>query len=230
MRTAGGRAAGDRHRTGLRHSPAQHHLGFWLVATVFTLIMAFSTVPTPLYPLYERADGFGPFVVTIVFATYAVGVLVALFLAGHLSDWYGRRTVLLPAIVLSIASALVFASWTSLPALLVARLLSGLSVGLLTATATALLADLHQRARPGASRTRANVVATGANLGGLGLGPLVSGLFAEHAAERSFWLCWCSGPPWYSVRRRWPRSCSPVRAPVPTCCWGCRSWRPAWSS
>ncbi|WP_217623048.1 MFS transporter [Streptomyces lunaelactis] len=155
-------------------------MGFWLVAATFTLTMAFSTVPTPLYPLYQQADGFGPFVVTVVFATYAVGVLTALFLAGHLSDWLGRRTVLLPAIVLSVASALVFASWTSVPALLVARLLSGLSVGLLTATATAYLDDLHRKARPGASSVRANVVATGANLGGLGLGTLVSGLLAEH--------------------------------------------------
>ncbi|MEY9968532.1 MFS family permease [Streptacidiphilus sp. MAP12-16] len=165
-----------------RHSPTRHHTGFWVIAAVFTLIMAFSTVPTPLYPMYERADGFGPFMVTIVFGTYALGVLVALFLVGHLSDWFGRRTTLLPAIALSIVSALVFASFTSVPALLAARLLSGLSVGLLTATATAYLDDLRQRARPGiSSRRHANVVATSANLGGLGIGPLVSGQFAEHA-------------------------------------------------
>ncbi|WP_369250808.1 MFS transporter [Streptomyces sp. R41] len=176
------RTAGTLGSVPRRRSHARHHVGFWLVAATFTLTMAFSTVPTPLYPLYQRADGFGPFVVTIVFATYAVGVLAALFLAGHLSDWFGRRTVLLPAIALSIASALVFASWSSVPVLLVARLLSGLSVGLLTATATAYLDDLHRHARPGASSVRANVVATAANLGGLGLGPLVSGLLAEHTS------------------------------------------------
>jgi MFS family permease len=157
-------------------------LGFWLIAVTFTLTMAFSTVPTPLYPLYQRQDRFGAFVVTIVFATYAVGVLVALFLAGHLSDWFGRKRVLLPAILLSIASALVFIGWTSVPALIVARLASGLSVGLLTATATAHLDDLHRQARPGSSRMRASVVATAANLGGLGLGPLLAGLLAEHTA------------------------------------------------
>ncbi|MGW3624165.1 MFS transporter [Streptomyces sp. NPDC000880] len=187
-RTAGAGAQGTKARApeapeGVprRHSAVRHHVGFWLVAATFTLTMAFSTVPTPLYPLYQQADGFGPFVGTVVFATYAVGVLTALFLAGHLSDWFGRKTVLLPAIVLSIASALVFASWPSVPALLVARLLSGLSVGLLTATATAHLDDLHRNARPGASPIRANVVATAANLGGLGIGPLISGLLAEHA-------------------------------------------------
>ena len=163
-------------------SRARHQVGFWLVAAVFTLTMAFSTVPTPLYPSYERVDGFGPFVVTIVFSAYALGVLVSLFLAGHLSDWYGRKAVLLPAVVLSIASALVFLGSAALPALIVGRVLSGLSVGLLTATATAHLDDLHRRARPGASGTRASVVATGANLGGLGLGTLVSGLIVEHTS------------------------------------------------
>jgi MFS family permease len=161
-------------------SVRHHQLGFWLIAVTFALTMAFSTVPTPLYPLYQRQDRFGAFVVTIVFATYAVGALVALFLAGHLSDWFGRKRVLLPAILLSVASALVFICWTSVPALIVARLASGLSVGLRTATATAHLDDLHRQARPGSSGVRANVVATAANLGGLGLGSLLSGLLAEH--------------------------------------------------
>jgi MFS family permease len=142
--------------------------------------MAFSTVPTPLYPLYQREDGFGAFAVTIVFTVYAVGVLVALFLGGHLSDWLGRKRVLLPAIGLSIASGLVFTIWTSVPALVTGRLLSGLSVGLLTATATAYLDDLHRQGRPDASRTRSNIVASAANIGGLGLGTLLSGLLAAH--------------------------------------------------
>jgi MFS family permease len=163
-------------------SPPRHQLGFWLIAFAFTLTMAFSTVPTPLYPLYQRQDRFGSFVVTIVFASYAIGALTALFLAGHLSDWFGRKKVLLPAILLSIASAVVFIGWTSVPALILARLVSGLSVGLLTATATAHLEDLHRHARPGSSGVRANVVATAANLGGLGLGTLLSGLLAEHTA------------------------------------------------
>ncbi|WP_214411753.1 MFS transporter [Sphaerisporangium fuscum] len=161
---------------------SRHRLGFWTVAAAFTLTMAFSTVPTPLYPLYQHVNGFGTFMLTIVFAVYALGVLVSLFLAGHLSDWFGRRRLLLPSIALSIASGVVFALGTSVPALIAGRLLSGLSVGLLTATATAYLDDLHRRARPGTSGTRANVVATAANLGGLGLGTLMSGLLVEHSS------------------------------------------------
>src|SRR5439155_6803052 len=62
--------------------------------------------------------------------------------------------------------------------LLLARVLSGLAVGAVTATATAWLAEL----RPGGSR-RAQLVATVANLGGLGLGGLISGALAQWAGD-----------------------------------------------
>lgn len=166
---------------GGRRGPAfRDRAGFWLVAAAFMVTMAFATVPTPLYPLYERRDGFGPLMVTVVFAAYGVGVLAALFLAGHLSDWYGRKRLLVPALVLSIGSALLFAGSAAVPALITARVLSGLSVGVVTATATAHLTDLDRRIRSGTARSRAEVVATAANLGGLAIGPPVAGLIAEH--------------------------------------------------
>src|SRR3954451_14647179 len=114
--------------------------GLWAVAFAFVAVMAFSTVPTPLYALYQARDGFPTFVITVIFAAYAVGVVVALFFAGHVSDWIGRRRALVPAVVLSMMSAVVFLVWRSLPGLLVGRVLSGLSVGIVTATATAYLA------------------------------------------------------------------------------------------
>jgi MFS family permease len=141
--------------------------------------MAFSTVPTPLYTLYQARDGFSTFVITAIFAAYAVGVIAALFFAGHVSDWAGRRRALVPAVLLSVASAIVFLVWRELPGLLVARVLSGLSVGVVTATATAYLAELHLGERPRASPERAQLLAATANLGGLGLGPLLAGVLAQ---------------------------------------------------
>src|SRR5689334_18575555 len=61
----------------------QYGPGFWLVAAAFLTAMAFSTIPTPLYALYQHRDGFSSFVVTVVFAVYAVGVIASLLLAGH---------------------------------------------------------------------------------------------------------------------------------------------------
>ena len=158
-------------------------LGFWAVAVAFTLVMGFTTVPTPLWSLYAQRDHFSSFTVTIVFAVYALAVALSLFLAGHLSDWYGRRRVLMPALALNVLAAVVFLLWPALPGLLLARVLSGLGVGAVTATATAWLSDLGAGNRRGGGRRRAQVVATGANLGGLGLGALISGLLAQWAGH-----------------------------------------------
>jgi MFS family permease len=146
------------------------------------VVMGFSAVPAPLYGLYAVRDGFGSLTITVVFAVYAVGVIVSLFLAGHLSDRYGRRQLLLPALALNALSALLFLFWRDLPGLLVARIVSGLGIGMVAATATAWLAELHAHHRPSASRRRAEVVAVAANLGGIGVGPLVAGALAQWVA------------------------------------------------
>jgi MFS family permease len=82
-------------------------------------------------------------------------------------------------VLLSVASAIVFLAWRDLPGLLLGRVLSGLSVGVVTATATAYLTELHLGERPGALPARAQLLAATANLGGLGLGPLLAGLLAQ---------------------------------------------------
>jgi MFS family permease len=158
---------------------ARHGLGFWLIAAVFLTALAFSTVPAPLYPLYQRQDGFSAFTVTIVFAVYAVGVITALVLAGHISDWTGRKRIVLPALGIEIVAAVLFLTWTALPGLILARFLTGVGVGLITATATAYLLELHTAHQPGAGRGRFELVSSAANLGGLGVGTLVSGALAQ---------------------------------------------------
>ena len=158
-------------------------LGFWAVAFAFTAAMAFTTVPTPLWSLYAQRDHFSSLTVTLVFAAYAVAVALSLFLAGHLSDSYGRRRVLAPAIALNIVAGVVFVTWPELPGLLLARLLSGLGIGAVTATATAWLTELDAARRPNDSSTRSQAVAIAANLGGLGLGGLISGVLAQLAGS-----------------------------------------------
>jgi MFS family permease len=91
-----------------RGSRRHHGLGFWAVAYAFLTLAAFTTVPSPLYGLYQARDGFSEFTLTVIFAAYAVGVIGALALAGHLSDWHGRRRLLIPAAAFTMASAVVF--------------------------------------------------------------------------------------------------------------------------
>jgi MFS family permease len=103
-------------------------------------------------------------------------VLTALLLAGRASDQAGRRPVLAAALGCSAVSTVVFILAPDAGVLLVARILSGLSAGLMTGTATAALTELI----PAPASRRASLVATAVNMGGLGLGPLVAGLFAQY--------------------------------------------------
>ncbi|GHH87618.1 hypothetical protein GCM10018793_64060 [Streptomyces sulfonofaciens] len=48
--------------------------GLWVVTTAFTALMAFGTVPTPLRPLYQAHDHFGPTGVTLAFAYLGMGL------------------------------------------------------------------------------------------------------------------------------------------------------------
>ena len=160
-------------------SRARHRRGFWVVVGAFTVLMAFTTLPTPLYPLYQQLDGFPTFVITVIFAAYGLGVMSGLYLAGHVSDYLGRRRVLLAATAVELASAVMFVLLQDTASLLVARFLCGLGIGAVTATATAHLAELHAVGRPDADGHFASVTAGAVNTGGLALGPLVAGLLTQ---------------------------------------------------
>ncbi|MGV9788103.1 MFS transporter [Streptomyces sp. NPDC003435] len=162
----------DRAPSGRRPRP-----GYLAAAGVFAVGMMGTTLPTPLYGLYRERIGFSELIVTVVFAVYAVGVIVALLLAGGASDVLGRRPVLIGALTLSALSAVCFLLEGGLPLLYLGRVLSGFSAGLLSGTGTAAVLDLA----PPEHRGRAALAATAANMGGLGLGPLVSGLLAQYA-------------------------------------------------
>src|SRR3954470_9333853 len=82
--------------------------GFIAAAFAFAAAMLGTTLPTPLYALYRGELGFSELMVTVVFASYAPGTIVALVLAGSLSDRVGRRPVLLAGLALSALSAVVF--------------------------------------------------------------------------------------------------------------------------
>ncbi|WP_260852794.1 MFS transporter [Curtobacterium pusillum] len=166
------------------HTRRRHGFGFWAVAFAFLSVMAFATVPAPLYVIYQARDGFPTFTTTVVFAAYGVGVVAALYLAGHLSDVHGRRPLILVSIALELVAAVLFLLWNDVSGLIVARLVTGLGVGLLTATATAHLGELRVRATGSpSSAAGAGVVAGVVNLGGLSLGALVGGALAEFVGQ-----------------------------------------------
>ncbi|MCX5380531.1 MFS transporter [Streptomyces sp. NBC_00091] len=150
-----------------------------LGGAVFAVCMAGTTLPTPLYGLYQEKFGFSELMVTVVYAVYAFGVIGVLLLAGNASDAVGRRPVLLAGLGFAAASAVCFLCATGLGWLYAGRLLSGLSAGLFTGAGTAYVIE---SAPPGGA-ARATFVATAANMGGLGCGPLLAGLLSQYAAR-----------------------------------------------
>jgi MFS family permease len=160
-----------------------HGGGFWVIAAAFIAALAFSTLPTPLYSLYQQRDGFPTFVITIIFAAYAVGVMASLYLAGHVSDWLGRRRVIVAGVLAEALSAVVFLSWPAVPGLIIARLISGVGIGALAATATAHLSELRLVARPQEDVSRSGLISSVVNMGGLALGPLVGGFLVQYVTS-----------------------------------------------
>ena len=149
------------------------------IAYAFAVTMIGTTLPTPLYPIYQSEIGFSALIVTVVFAAYGAGVLVALLFIAPLSDRYGRRALLWPGIVLAAASSAVFLLAHGLPLLFVGRVLSGLSAGMFTGTATAAIIELA----PPEKRDRATLLAAVVNIGGLGVGPILAGALAQIASD-----------------------------------------------
>ncbi|MEU4399621.1 MFS transporter [Micromonospora orduensis] len=149
------------------------------VAFAFWITLVGTTVPTPLYPLYERQFGFSSLTVTVVYALYALGVVVGLLVFGRLSDQIGRRPVILTALLLSVAADAVFLFAVDLAMIIVGRVLAGLSAALVIGAATAALTELIDSRHP----KRAATVSIFANLGGLAAGTLLAGVVSDVAPE-----------------------------------------------
>jgi MFS family permease len=79
-------------------SPARRVSGrpaLLLLASLVVSLLAASAAPTPLYATYAQEWGFSPVTTTVIFGVYAVAVLASLLTLGRLSDYTGRRPVLL---------------------------------------------------------------------------------------------------------------------------------------
>ncbi len=150
-------------------------LAYAHVAGAIGLALFASSTPSPLYGTYRALWGFSPVVLTLIYATYAIGVLGALLVAGRMSDEAGRRPVLIVSLAALMAASVLFMLATSVAWLFVARALQGLATGLVLSAASAALLDLHPR-RDAAGVGLTNGVVSAA---GLGLGALVSGVLVE---------------------------------------------------
>jgi predicted MFS family arabinose efflux permease len=150
-----------------------------VAATVIGLGLFASTTPSPLYRSYSALWHFSPLKLTLIYATYAFGVLASLLVVGSASDEVGRRPVLLSALALLMGSTVLFMLADSAAWLFAARGLQGLATGAAISAASAALLDLHPRRDPG----RVGLTNALAAAAGLGLGVLVSSAIVQAGTD-----------------------------------------------
>jgi MFS family permease len=142
-----------------------------LLASLIVSLLAASGAPTPLYDIYQQRWGFSPVTTTVVFGVYALAVLASLLTLGRLSDYTGRKPVLLAALAVQAASLVVFATAGGVGALMLARVIQGLATGAALGAIGAAMLDIDRE-----RGALANALSPGL---GTGSGALLSALFVR---------------------------------------------------
>jgi MFS family permease len=158
---------------------------FWLVAGVLFLSLAAASAPAPLYGVYQAEFRFSAATLTAVFAVYALAVLITLLVFGSLSDYLGRRPVIIATLALNIGACALFLTAHGVGLLFAARVLQGIAVGAATGALGAALIDLQ----PGGSGL-APVVNAGATIFGLAVGALGASGLVQYGPAPTHLVWW----------------------------------------
>ena len=156
---------------------AANPIWMWAAVAGMAVLYVSSTLPTALYPVYQREFGLSGLMLTVIYGSYVIGNLSVLFALGRLSDQLGRRPASLIAFGILLVSTLCFLAAGTSAWLLAGRILNGFAVGLGAGTLTAWIAELE----PAHDRARAALTATAGNLAGLAFGPILAGVLAQYA-------------------------------------------------
>ena len=156
-----------------------------VLLTVFVDVLGVGLV-IPILPFYVGSFGASPFVITLLFSSFAFFAFLSSPFLGALSDKVGRRPVLIASIASTATGWFVFAGANSIPLLFLGRIIDGLAAGNFT-VAQGCLVDLARDERERAS----NIGLIGATFGvGLMVGPLLGGLLSTVSHAFPFW---CAG-------------------------------------
>src|ERR1700734_1530027 len=92
--------------------------------------ITFSTVagaPTPIYRFYREALGLTPFTITLIFATYSFTMIATFLTVARLSDFVGRKPMMLLGLGLNAVALLLFLIAQSAETLILARAIQGVA-------------------------------------------------------------------------------------------------------
>ncbi|MEQ1407539.1 MFS transporter [Neorhizobium sp. Rsf11] len=116
--------------------------------TFAVLISVCSSAPTPLYHLYQELFDLSPAMITLIFGSYAFALLAALLTFGGLSDYVGRKPLILAALVINATALVIFMLAESGAMLMVGRIVQGIATGLAFPTFGATILDADKRHGP----------------------------------------------------------------------------------
>jgi MFS family permease len=139
---------------------------------LLTVFFIAAGAPTPLTAVYEGSRGFAPWELTIAFGLYSIALLLTLLVVGGISDFVGRRPILIAAVVLEVAAMAMFLATSSIVGLLVARIVQGVATAVASSSFSAATVELLPERRKKFGALLTSIVPTT----GLGLGALFGGL------------------------------------------------------
>lgn len=168
----------------LRRKTLSMSTSFWAAAAIAFLAFAANAAASPLYRVYQAQFGFSTTTLTLLFAVYTAVVLLTLLFFGSLSDYVGRRLVMLAGLAAGAAACGLFLIAHVVELLFAARALQGVAVGLISGTAGAALHDLRPEGRA------APVVSSAAPTGGQALGALGASALAQYAFAPTHLVWW----------------------------------------
>lgn len=158
---------------------------FWLVAVLLFALLLAAGAPSPLYRVYQAEWRFSATTLTEVFGVYALVLLVTLLFLGSLSDYVGRRPVIVAGMLFDAAACGVFLAATGVGALYVARAIQGVAVGLATGALGAALLELEPR-----GSGRAAILTSAAPTGGLAVGALGASAIIQYGPAKTHLVWW----------------------------------------
>src|SRR3954463_2003187 len=167
-----------------RRATLSPRVSFWAAATFAFLAFAAGAAASPLYRVYEEKFNFAPTTLTLLFTVYIVVLLATLLLFGSVSDYTGRRVVMIAGLALGAAGCGLFLLAHGVGVLFAARALQGVAVGLISGAASAALFDL----RP--NGVAAPVVSSAAPTGGQALGAIGASVLAQYAPAPTHLIWW----------------------------------------
>jgi MFS family permease len=158
-----------------RTAPLSRGVAFVTAVVSAFMLTAAAGAGTPLFVVYEAAWSFPAWMVTVAFAAYAIGNIVAVLVLGSLSDYIGRRRALFIALAIVVVSSVVFAAAPNIGWIIAARAIQGIGTGAATSVLSAYIIELA----PDRWKNLGGALAGSAPMAGIALGALGTGLVVQ---------------------------------------------------